>query len=329
MLLYGGVGMQWAAFVWLSILGATDFVDGYMARKEGPTKLGGLLDPAADKMFVAALTLSLMAMHIIPFWAGSAILSREFLLTALRASLALRQESIPTSKLAKLKTICQMGGFGTIFLTVALSQVLLIAVSLTIALGLAITWFGYRRKRPRAPFWVLPVFGSFILVALLGWLVSDHTAVMIQLSIIIALTWLSGLDYIVGSVRVFRKMGFDGRDLVRLLWVLGHSVAVVLLVGIYPSIVLPILISLSFELALGGIDLVVAAEEGYAGVWPFLITGVGALLFACLAYGSAIGLWHVDIMLFAILLACLSGVVFFATFIRWRHLFRRALSEKI
>jgi CDP-diacylglycerol--glycerol-3-phosphate 3-phosphatidyltransferase len=324
LMLYGGASAQWVAFAWLTILGATDFVDGYMARKEGPTRLGGLLDTAADKMFVAAVTLSLMGIGAIPFWAVCAILSREFLMTALRSSLALRQESIRTSKLAKLKTIYQMGGFGTIFLTLALTRTQLVAASLAIAAGFGITWFGYRARRPRAPFWVLPVFGIFVWIALSGWFMSARACAMIQLCIIVAITWASGVDYIAGSIRVFREKGIDERDWARMLWVFAHS-AVVLLAGIYPQLILPVLISMSFELALGGIDMIVAADEQYAGVSPFLTTGLGALALVALGYGSAAGLWHLDVMVFAFILAGLSGVVCSATFFKWRHLFRRAL----
>jgi hypothetical protein len=99
----------------------------------------------------------------------------------------------------------------------------------------------------------------------------------------------------------------------------------VLLAGIYPQLILPVLISMSFELALGGIDMIVAADEQYAGVSPFLTTGLGALALVALGYGSAAGLWHLDVMVFAFILAGLSGVVCSATFFKWRHLFRRAL----
>ena len=37
---------MWIAFVVGTLVGATDFVDGWLARKQGPTKLGALLDPA-------------------------------------------------------------------------------------------------------------------------------------------------------------------------------------------------------------------------------------------------------------------------------------------
>ena len=96
-LLYGGKLETWIAFFLYAILGATDFVDGAMARKEGPTKLGGLLDPVADKIFVASICLALVAIKLMPVWALIAILLRELFITALRSSVAYRDESIRTS----------------------------------------------------------------------------------------------------------------------------------------------------------------------------------------------------------------------------------------
>ena len=39
-------GQMWAALIVGTLIGCTDFVDGYLARKQGPTVLGGLIDPS-------------------------------------------------------------------------------------------------------------------------------------------------------------------------------------------------------------------------------------------------------------------------------------------
>jgi phosphatidylglycerophosphate synthase len=44
---------MWSALIAGTLIGCTDWVDGMLARKYGPTVLGGLLDPMADKIFVA------------------------------------------------------------------------------------------------------------------------------------------------------------------------------------------------------------------------------------------------------------------------------------
>src|SRR5215813_15200254 len=92
MLIYGGHVQWWLAFAIFVILGATDFIDGLMARKEGPTKLGSLIDPVADKIFVAAIILSMVAVNLFPAWLVSTLLVREFLMTSLRSSVAFRKE---------------------------------------------------------------------------------------------------------------------------------------------------------------------------------------------------------------------------------------------
>src|SRR5712671_5302691 len=43
----------WSALIAGIFVGSTDWVDGMLARRYGPTVLGGLLDPMADKVFVA------------------------------------------------------------------------------------------------------------------------------------------------------------------------------------------------------------------------------------------------------------------------------------
>ena len=43
----------WWALIAGTFVGCTDWIDGMLARKYGPTVLGGLLDPIADKIFIA------------------------------------------------------------------------------------------------------------------------------------------------------------------------------------------------------------------------------------------------------------------------------------
>lgn len=61
------------------IASVTDFFDGYIARTwDQMTKLGGILDPLADKMLVLAGFLGLMVIDRADVWAVFLILSREF-----------------------------------------------------------------------------------------------------------------------------------------------------------------------------------------------------------------------------------------------------------
>ena len=67
----------WAITV-LAIAGASDFLDGYVARKLGQTsELGRFLDPAADRMLTAVVVLGLAWRDIIPWWLVALLLARD------------------------------------------------------------------------------------------------------------------------------------------------------------------------------------------------------------------------------------------------------------
>ena len=73
-------------------LGCTDWVDGMLARKYGPTVLGGLLDPIADKVFIAFAYVPFADDHValVPAWACALMFVREFFITGLRSAYAQR-----------------------------------------------------------------------------------------------------------------------------------------------------------------------------------------------------------------------------------------------
>jgi CDP-diacylglycerol--glycerol-3-phosphate 3-phosphatidyltransferase len=271
MLLYGEVFEWWIAFSIFVLLGATDFIDGLMARKEGPTKLGALIDPVADKIFVAAIILSMVAIGIFPAWIASALLSRELLMTALRSSVAVRKEAIKTSRLAKLKTIIQMGGCGTIFFTIILPEHAIIYVCLFLSLPFLIVALIYLFRSKKPPFWSLPVFFSFVLVALVQYLATKEINLIVQLAIILTFTWVSAIDYLIGTYRLFKRTGMLFGDWIRMLWAIVYSVFVVPLVAYFPIMVLPILVNISLEFGLGGIDNIVVSERNQFSLWPFFL----------------------------------------------------------
>ena len=114
------------AFVLYALIGFTDYLDGYLARKMGTaSKLGAFLDPIADKILVAAVLLMLVARGVIADWhviAAMAILLREIMVSGLREYLAGSQVRVPVSKLAKWKTTFQMVALGALILAVAVPQ---------------------------------------------------------------------------------------------------------------------------------------------------------------------------------------------------------------
>ena len=73
------------AAVILYALGAwTDFFDGWIARRfDQVSELGKMLDPLADRVFIAALVVALVATDILEAWLAVAILGRDILILAL------------------------------------------------------------------------------------------------------------------------------------------------------------------------------------------------------------------------------------------------------
>lgn len=91
------------------IASATDWVDGYYARKyQLITNLGKFMDPLADKLMVTAAFVSLVELQIIPAWMVIIILAREFAVTGFRLIAAAEGEVIAASQIAKWKTAIQI-----------------------------------------------------------------------------------------------------------------------------------------------------------------------------------------------------------------------------
>jgi CDP-diacylglycerol---glycerol-3-phosphate 3-phosphatidyltransferase len=140
----------WATAVF-AIAMATDWVDGWWARRNNRTSdLGRILDPVADKLLVMAALIMLVG-DILPAWMVAAVIAREFLVTGLRLAALERGVVIGARDLGKLKTWAQavaagLGGLaagGAIDDTVAW-WAMLVALILTWLSGL-----DYARSAPR------------------------------------------------------------------------------------------------------------------------------------------------------------------------------------
>src|SRR6478609_7671035 len=107
-LLYGGETQKLLALILGTLIGCTDFVDGWLARKYGPTVLGGLMDPIADKVFIALTMLPALDLGWLPVEVVTLIFLRECIITAARTAYSRRDVQLKTSYLAKVKTWYQM-----------------------------------------------------------------------------------------------------------------------------------------------------------------------------------------------------------------------------
>jgi CDP-diacylglycerol---glycerol-3-phosphate 3-phosphatidyltransferase len=91
---------------------ATDWVDGWWARRTGGTSdFGRLLDPVADKLLVMAVLIMLVG-SVLPAWMVAAIIAREFLVTGLRLAALERGVVMGARDLGKLKTWAQAAAAG-------------------------------------------------------------------------------------------------------------------------------------------------------------------------------------------------------------------------
>ncbi|MGE5239262.1 MAG: CDP-diacylglycerol--glycerol-3-phosphate 3-phosphatidyltransferase [Chloroflexota bacterium] len=91
------------------IASATDFLDGYLARRSGQiTKFGIILDPIADKFLVISALILLVDMVKISAWIAIVIIVREFVVTALRVVALSKNIVISAETGGKLKTAAQM-----------------------------------------------------------------------------------------------------------------------------------------------------------------------------------------------------------------------------
>jgi len=84
---------------------ATDFVDGYLARKwHQITDFGKFMDPVADKLLVMAALLIFVEDGTLPAWAVAVILGREFIVSSLRMVAASSGKVIAANRWGKAKT---------------------------------------------------------------------------------------------------------------------------------------------------------------------------------------------------------------------------------
>ncbi|MDQ3986601.1 MAG: CDP-alcohol phosphatidyltransferase family protein [Actinomycetota bacterium] len=116
-------------FVWLFVIGETntavvvyalsawtDFFDGFLARRlNAVTELGKLLDPLADRVFIVALAVALVARDVLPWWLAVAIVARDLLLLSAFPFVDRRGvERIPVSFAGKTATAALLFGLTAI-----------------------------------------------------------------------------------------------------------------------------------------------------------------------------------------------------------------------
>jgi cardiolipin synthase (CMP-forming) len=113
-----GPHADWWAVGLLIAAGVSDWLDGKLARAwNQQSRLGQVLDPAADRLYIAATLAALAIREIIPWWLVAVLVLRELTLGV--ALLVLRHYSIgplQVSFLGKAATLCLLYAFPLLFL---------------------------------------------------------------------------------------------------------------------------------------------------------------------------------------------------------------------
>ncbi len=290
-LIYRGAAIHdnrylWWALIAGTVIGCTDWVDGMLARKYGPTTLGGLLDPIADKVFIAFAYTPFAdergPIPLIPWWACALMFTREFFITALRSAFEQRGLKFKTSYIAKAKTWTQMQGIGVLLLMPLLGGdktilLWLFGIGAVIPIIVLVVWWIVKKS-----FWrgAVVMFGSF--AAMFAIFAYDQNWAPYALMVgIVGITWISGLDYLIGGFPKLRAAGdFRRADGVRLL---GSLTLPLLLFAVLVYTDAPrwtIFTILAFELAVGGLDNLLSHHKAatLALAWGGRVLGVSILL---------------------------------------------------
>ena len=94
--------------VLFAVAAATDWIDGYLARRwEVTTKLGSFLDTTADKLLVTGVLIGLVAVERASPWVAIIIIGRELMVLGLRGVIAAGGTVMQASMLGRLKTAIQ------------------------------------------------------------------------------------------------------------------------------------------------------------------------------------------------------------------------------
>ncbi len=118
-------GFNFEAVVVLAIASITDYLDGYFARKlKQETRLGQLLDPAADRLYIFSTLIGLSAVGYIPLWLPVVVVARDVILLFTYPVLASRGYGpLPVHYLGKAGTFALLYAFPLLLIAAAFPDV--------------------------------------------------------------------------------------------------------------------------------------------------------------------------------------------------------------
>ncbi|MEE6281018.1 CDP-alcohol phosphatidyltransferase family protein [Georgenia sp. MJ170] len=106
------------ALVVLAVAGLTDWADGFIARRfNQASRLGRVLDPAADRLYIFAALIGLAYRDLIPWWLVIIIVARELVLAGtIPFLLRYGYGTLPVHMAGKTGTFCLMYAFPLLLL---------------------------------------------------------------------------------------------------------------------------------------------------------------------------------------------------------------------
>lgn len=149
-----GVGVFWwvllgledlgLAAVFIFVIGWTDWVDGYLARRLNQvTQLGKALDPIADRLMIASAVVGGMIVEAVPLWVGWLLIAREVFMGLVTLVLVWRGAGVLSVRyLGKVATFLLYGAIPGFYLIEAgfLVDILRPLTWVSAILGLVLYW---------------------------------------------------------------------------------------------------------------------------------------------------------------------------------------------
>ncbi len=283
-LLYQGPRGQYAALIFATLLGCTDFIDGYLARKQGPTVLGGLMDPIADKVFIATTFLPAVDLHWVPSWLVALLFVREFFVTAARSSYEKRELSLKSTYLARYKTWAQMCGVAVLMLLSVATTEFMDWFFLALAVGPILGYVALRliaRRRWKGAGWFAVSFAAILLVHRTF---GGHVLAVTLMYFIVGITWASGLGYLFEVGKLRGRGRVTTSELVRLLTSIALPALAVLAQSRSDSPSWAIIALVAFEMAHGGLDNLLCHHHVEAGAAAWGLRTGAVCAFCLLAW---------------------------------------------
>jgi cardiolipin synthase len=109
---------RYLACVLFTVAAVTDYLDGYLARRlDQASRLGQILDPVADRLYILAVVIGLALRDIVPWWFAIILPLRDVLLWGLVPILRTRGYSaLPVHFLGKAATFNLLYAFPLLLL---------------------------------------------------------------------------------------------------------------------------------------------------------------------------------------------------------------------